>query len=163
METFFALLALCAGISLVTGEFSYKGQWRGVLMFSLICALKKRLFKQSWGRWFETPSRWLWRHCNGIGVVSWLTLVHKPPQAIFHMNQLTLITENVIKRFPHVIWFEYDLNADQAYVFSPTWTTCMSGSSNLCFIWININCHSPVWILILMENIYIDILGIGLL
>ena len=25
----------------------------------------KRLSKQSWGWWFETPSRPLWRHCNG--------------------------------------------------------------------------------------------------
>ena len=31
---------------------------------SLICALNKRLSKQSWGWWFETPSCSLWRHCN---------------------------------------------------------------------------------------------------
>ena len=42
----------------------HKGQWRGALMFSLICALNKRLSKQSWGWGFETPSRLLWRHCN---------------------------------------------------------------------------------------------------
>ena len=41
-----------------------KGQWRGALMFSLIYALNKRLSKQSWGWWLETPSRSLWRHCN---------------------------------------------------------------------------------------------------
>ena len=41
-----------------------KGQWRGALMFSLIYALNKRLGKQSWGWWFETTSRPLWRHCN---------------------------------------------------------------------------------------------------
>ena len=38
METFSALLALCVGNSPVTGEFPHKGQWRGALMFSLICA-----------------------------------------------------------------------------------------------------------------------------
>ena len=38
METFSALLALCAGNSPVTGEFPHKGQWRGALMFYLICA-----------------------------------------------------------------------------------------------------------------------------
>ena len=27
-------------------------------------ALNKQLSKQSWGWWFETPSRPLWRHCN---------------------------------------------------------------------------------------------------
>ena len=37
METFSALLALCAG----PGEFPHKGQWRGTLMFSFICAWVK--------------------------------------------------------------------------------------------------------------------------
>ena len=38
IETFSASLALCAGNSLVTGEFpSHKDQWRGALIFSLIC------------------------------------------------------------------------------------------------------------------------------
>ena len=32
------LLAICEGNSPVTGEFPHKGQWRGALMFSLICA-----------------------------------------------------------------------------------------------------------------------------
>ena len=36
METFSALLAICEGNSPVDSP--YKGQWRGVLMFSLICA-----------------------------------------------------------------------------------------------------------------------------
>ena len=39
------------------------------LMFSLICALNKRLSKQLWGWWFETPSHSLWRHCNVFFVV----------------------------------------------------------------------------------------------
>ena len=60
-----ALLALCAGIHRSPVNFPHKGQWRGALMFILICALNKRLSKQSWGCWFETPSRFLWRHCNG--------------------------------------------------------------------------------------------------
>ena len=37
METFSALLALFAGELPVTGEFPSKDQWRGALMFSLIC------------------------------------------------------------------------------------------------------------------------------
>ena len=48
----------------------HKGQWRRALMFSLICALNKQLSKQSWGWWFEMPSRSLWRHCNVIYTVS---------------------------------------------------------------------------------------------
>ena len=41
----------------------HRGQWRGALMYSLIC-LNKRLSKQSRRRWFETPSCSLWRHYN---------------------------------------------------------------------------------------------------
>ena len=38
METFSALLAICAGNSPETGEFPHEGQWRGgALIFSLIC------------------------------------------------------------------------------------------------------------------------------
>ena len=37
MEAFSALLALCAGNSPVPVNSSNKGQWRGALMFSLIC------------------------------------------------------------------------------------------------------------------------------
>ena len=37
--------------------------------FDVFCdlCLNKRLSKHSWGRWFETPSHPLWRHCNVIG------------------------------------------------------------------------------------------------
>ena len=42
----------------------HKGQWRGALIFSLICALNKRSRKQSWGWWLETSACSLWRHCN---------------------------------------------------------------------------------------------------
>ena len=46
-------------------NFPHKGQWRGALIFSLICMrLTKRLCKQSRRRWFETPSCSLWRHFN---------------------------------------------------------------------------------------------------
>ena len=43
----------------------HKGQWRGALIFSLICALNKRLSKQSWGCWFGTQTRSSWRLSNG--------------------------------------------------------------------------------------------------
>ena len=47
----------------------HKGQWRGALMFSFDLHLNKRLSKQWWGWWFETPSRSLWRHCNGFSAI----------------------------------------------------------------------------------------------
>ena len=39
----------------------HKGQWRGALVFFCDLRLNKRLSKQWWGWWLETP---LWRHCN---------------------------------------------------------------------------------------------------
>ena len=63
METFSALLALRAGNWPVTGEFpSQRPETPSFDIFFELC-LNKRLRKQSWDRWFETPSRSLWRHC----------------------------------------------------------------------------------------------------
>ena len=64
METLSVLLNLCAGNSRVTGEFPSPRP--GTRSFDVFFDLRlnKRLSKHSWGWWFETPSRWLWRHCN---------------------------------------------------------------------------------------------------
>ena len=65
METFSALLAICAGNSPVSGEFL--AQRPVVRNFDVFfdLHLNKRLSKQWRGWWFETPWRPLWRHCNG--------------------------------------------------------------------------------------------------
>ena len=64
METFSVLLALCAGNSPVTDEFpSQRPVTRSFDVF-IDLRLNKRLCKQSWHRWFETPSRSLLRHCD---------------------------------------------------------------------------------------------------
>ena len=65
METFSASLALCAGNSPVTGEFNSQRSVTWSFDASLICALNKRLSKQSRAWWFHTPSRSCLRHCNG--------------------------------------------------------------------------------------------------
>ena len=70
METFAALLALCAGNSPVTGEFPAQRPVTRSFDVFFNLRLNKRLSKQSWGWWFETPSRSLWRHRNEI--VIWL-------------------------------------------------------------------------------------------
>ena len=62
METCSALLALC--LSPVTGEFPSQWPVTRSFYFFFDLRLNKRLSKQSWGWWFETPSRSLWRHCN---------------------------------------------------------------------------------------------------
>ena len=62
METFSALLAICAGNSPVPGDFPT--QRPVTRSFDVYFDLRpnKRLSKQSWGCWFETLSPPLWRH-----------------------------------------------------------------------------------------------------
>ena len=75
MGTFSALLALRAGHSPLTGEFpAQRPVTRSFVVFVDLC-LNKRLSKQSWGWWFETPSRSLGRHGNVLHtlVKSWST------------------------------------------------------------------------------------------
>ena len=68
MKTFSALLAICVGNSPVPGEFpAQRPVTRSVdVFFDLL--LNKRLSKQSWGWWFETPWHPLWRHHNAKGM-----------------------------------------------------------------------------------------------
>ena len=66
METFSTLLAICAGKSPVPGEFP--AQRPVTRSFGVFFDLRpnKRLSKQWWGWWFETPLRSLWHHCNVV-------------------------------------------------------------------------------------------------
>ena len=69
METFSALLAICAGnspVPAVPGEFP--AQRPVTRSFNVFFDLhpNKRLSNQWWGWWFETLSCPFWRHRNGI-------------------------------------------------------------------------------------------------
>ena len=68
METFSALLVICAGNSPVPGEFPSQRPVIRSFGFFFDLSLNKRFSKQSWGWWFGVPSHPLWRHCN---VRSW--------------------------------------------------------------------------------------------
>ena len=65
METFSALLAICVGNSPVPGDFLIQRPVTRSFDVFFNLRLNKRLSKQSWGWWFETLSRPLWRQCNG--------------------------------------------------------------------------------------------------
>ena len=84
METFSALLAIW-----VTGEFPTQRPVIRSFDVFFDMRLNKRLSKQSWGFWFETPSRPLWRHCNleEHNVLSTST----PPQQIVK-NRVSLLS-----------------------------------------------------------------------
>ena len=65
MEAFSALLVLCDRNPPVTGGFPLQRPVTRSFEFFFDLLLNKRLSKQSRPRWFETPSRSLWHHCNG--------------------------------------------------------------------------------------------------
>ena len=64
-ENFFRIAGR-AGNSPVTGELPAQRPvaWSSDVFFDL--RLNKRLSTQTWGWWYETPSRSLWRHCTGL-------------------------------------------------------------------------------------------------
>ena len=64
METFSALLAICAGNSPVTGEFPAQRPVARSFDVSFDLCPNKRLSKQSWDWWIETQSCPQWRYCN---------------------------------------------------------------------------------------------------
>ena len=87
METFSALLALCARNSPVTGEFPTQRPVTRSFDVFFDLRLNKRLSKQWWGWWFE-PSRPLWRHCNvypKYEVIPWFSMGYKNSSMPFYI------------------------------------------------------------------------------
>ena len=71
----FRVTAICAAYSPVPGEFPAQRPVTRNFDVFFDLRLNKWLSKQSWGWWFETLSRPLWRHCNdswwwAMGVLS---------------------------------------------------------------------------------------------
>ena len=106
------LLAICVGNSPVPGEFpKQRSVTRG---FDVYFDLRpnKRISKQSWGWWFETPSRPLWRHRNEKGIVQWfvpvLSLLSDEITPIIYQRQMGL---SLVKR-THT-WSNYALSVFQ--------------------------------------------------
>ena len=79
METHSALLAFCAGNSPVPGEFPAQRPVTRSFDVFFDLRLNKRLMKQSWGWWFETPSHSLWRHRNVQLEHGWVITSHIKP------------------------------------------------------------------------------------
>ena len=86
MEPFSALLALCAGNSPVTGEFPAQRPVTQSFDDFFDMRLNKRLSKQAWGWWLETPSRPLWCHCNEATKNQLLWYMYKIVNDIFSSN-----------------------------------------------------------------------------
>ena len=77
MESFSALLAVCAGNSPAPLIPSQRPVTRSFKFFLDLC-LNKRLSKQSRRKWYKTPSHSIWRHYNGIHLPPVVHLVFIP-------------------------------------------------------------------------------------
>ena len=98
METFSALLTICAGNSTVPGEFPTQRPVTRSFDVFFDLRLNKRLSKQPWGWWFETLSRPLWRHRNEHLTLynSWCTTVHELPSKESHIQCHKNVYEKLI-------------------------------------------------------------------
>ena len=107
METFSALLAICAGNSPVPGEFPT--QRPVTRSFDVYFDLRpnKRLSKQSWGWWFEPQSRPLWRHRNDVRWINFFSsseLWKRPPDDFWYIFLSFFTNFNVTEHFIIQIW-----------------------------------------------------------
>ena len=125
METFSALLSICAGNSPVPSEFPTQ---RGVTWsFDVYFDLRpnKWLSKQSWGWWFETASCPLWCHRNDHPVSASEGLAHPPwtKWLPFHRHPFQM-------QFRQWKFFHFDSNVTEVCSWGSNWQKVSIGSGN---------------------------------
>ena len=99
---FSVLLAICAGNSPETGEFPAQRPVTRSFDIFFDLRLNKRLSKQSWGWWFETPSHSLWRHCNDCDILAcWMSFICMHFLDKYHVY---FLSSNVLRMFSFCCW-----------------------------------------------------------
>ena len=101
METFSALLALCAWNSPVTGEFPTQRPVTRSFDIFFVLHLNKQLSKQWRCRWFEMPARSLWRHSNDHWPSGWRRVIQAE---VFYRNWNSMEIYVRSLRFRDAIW-----------------------------------------------------------
>ena len=155
METFSALLAICAGNSPVPGEFPAQRPVTRSFDVFFDLRLNKRLSKQSWGWWFETQSGALWRHRNVTVVIfgtrrssslppsdlpthnQSINQASKPPT---NPNQISLLLRNDSLHLSTHLYIH-----TLTHVFNETFTQWRSHSSIRSFTLTISHIHSLTW------------------
>ena len=112
METFSTLLALCAGNSPATGEFTAQRPVTPSFDSLFDLRLNQQLSKQWRRRWFETPSRSLWRHCNNSGFNN-LPRIQSVPNFLEYniMDCRCVICQNIYVATKGHYWRSHCINA----------------------------------------------------
>ena len=132
--------------------FPHKGQWHGVLVFYLICL---ETVEQTRRRWFETPSRSLWRQCSvfnqqATGLDAWASRVKSPARFVSHLHEICVY-----------IWVVYSLCFFCCLFITVTWWYVW------CFEWASGNqeevqaCLVNLWLFIIScYSLYKTTLGL---
>ena len=120
METFSALLAICAGNSSVSGEFPAQRPVTRSFDVFFDVRLIKRLSKHSRGWWFGTLSHPLWRHRNGF------LCVHD--NGAYHRAVATIVLPCHILRSLQIVWRSNTVGDRCRYS-----ARCISASRAHCF------------------------------
>ena len=146
MGALFASLALCEGYQPATGGFLLPKAASDTDFdyFFDLCRIK-RLSKQRRRRWFETPSRSLWRHCNALISASQIHL-NSSPQMKWLENAWIISAH--LADLKNWFWIIKHVS------MSTTWK-CRSYISILYnFLWAQIffSCYSLRWVRVLSAN-----------
>ena len=131
METFSALLAICAGNSPITGEFPTQRPVTRSFDVFFDLRLNKRLSKRSWGWWFETPSCPSWHHCNEQWPCTVVTISrHASKAVILTFSFLGLRIEIQDSRFKCI-------NSSKLHDFNMDWCTGIGIESLSHLFWVD--------------------------
>ena len=98
METFYSLLAICSGNS------SHKGQWRGALMFSLIC-----VWINGWVNSREAGDLRRYRAHYDVTVMSAVYQYRNQGERL-NITVVLFIDAQLQQRFSQIIHYRYNKN-----------------------------------------------------
>ena len=120
METFSALLVICAGNSPVPGEFPTQRPVTRSFDVFFDLHRNKRLGKQSWGWWFETLTRPLWRHGNAVRQCLSIRLVRLGKNVSWCRNSYKGSRDNYLLynplRYSHNYWVSFNKSANISWL-----------------------------------------------
>ena len=106
MKAFSALLALCEGNPPVTSQ---RPVTRSTDFFFFHLRTNKGLSNQTRRRWFETPSRSLWCHCNRNNLVIWHHLIPSQDwpqrQTACFCVRISKGPQNQSQNWDHTLWW----------------------------------------------------------
>ena len=140
MEIFSALLAICAGNSPVPGEFPTQRPVTPSFDVYFDLRPNKRLGKQSWGWWFETPSHPFWRHRSAQATFAFRSLFTSPKSDVHWLasgNQKSMGAKELVP------------NADTSIEWVNQWRVAIL--SNRCIVHEQQNPLSD-WLFFFSEN-----------